>query len=103
MSRRGDEWEDFSDLVWQHVENYTVTQYGDAPDDFAEDYSPGLCVEHILRYARRFGSNQRPGERLRDLLKIAHYACLAHGKLERAGPESTTEAQRAQRKEASDE
>jgi hypothetical protein len=81
LSKRGTQWNSFSALVMDHVENYTVPQYGDAPNDQVESWSAQDCVVQIRRYAARFGSGQRgKAEELRDLLKIAHYACLAHNK-----------------------
>jgi len=82
LSKRGEQWQEFSAKVLDHIENYTVPQYGDAPDDQAEGWTFDQCMESIQRYKNRAGSNARPGEEGRDLLKIAHYACLASGKLD---------------------
>jgi hypothetical protein len=76
------EWRMFSRFVEDHIRIYTVGQYGDAPDDQAEAWTAEQCVESIKRYTNRFGTNARGAdESLRDLLKIAHYACLAYFKL----------------------
>ncbi len=81
LSIRGAQWNSFSALVMDHVENYTVQQYGDAPFDQVESWSAQDCVVQIRRYAARFGNGQRgKSEELRDLLKIAHYASLAYSK-----------------------
>lgn len=85
-SYRGLEWTVFAHKVLKHIEEYTVPQYGDSPQDQAEEFSPEDCVTQIKRYANRFGKQLRgPEEEMRDLLKIAHYACLVYAKLDRAG------------------
>lgn len=81
MSRRGEMWEEFSKLVAGHIDGYTVQQYGDYPDDQVSEWSDGECVKQIRKYASRYGNGQRgPVEEDRDLLKIAHYACIAYMK-----------------------
>ncbi len=82
MTHREQEWIAFAARVRQHVADYTVPQYGDWPDDEVAGWSPQQCIDAIKRYCVRFGTNQRgPKGQLRDLLKIAHYAALAHTKL----------------------
>ncbi len=81
-SNRGEQWDIFADKVLEHIENYTVPQYGDDPDDQVEGWTAEQCIESIQRYINRFHRNARgPEERLRDMKKIAHYACLAYDKL----------------------
>ena len=76
------EWRIFTKLVEQHIRLYTIPQYGDAPDDQLEGWTPEQCVEAIKRYCNRFSSNARGEEEtFRDLLKIAHYACVTFLKL----------------------
>lgn len=82
MSLRGDEWSEFAMEVIDHIDNYTVPQYGDKNEDTANDYTAQQCIDHIKRYANRHGKNSRPGQEKLDLLKIAHYAQLAHSKLQ---------------------
>lgn len=82
-SYRGTEWAQFAEMVRIHVEDYTVPQYGDAPNDQAEGFTPDECVKQIQRYCNRFGKGQRGmQEQLRDMKKIAHYACLIYMKLQ---------------------
>lgn len=78
-SNRGTEWEVFSFEVFSHIENYTVPQYGDKPDDqLHTDWTVDDCLTAIKKYANRSGKNSRgPEEDLRDMMKIAHYACVA--------------------------
>lgn len=81
-SDRGSQWLEFSYNVFCHIEDYTVPQYGDAPDDQVEAWTAEDCIKAIRKYAARFGTNARgPAESKRDMLKIAHYACIAHGKI----------------------
>ena len=85
MSKRGVNWVVFQLKVHSHIDNYTVPQYGDAPNDQLETWTPEQCLESIQRYVNRNikGTNARgPQEALRDMLKIAHYAGVAYEKLE---------------------
>lgn len=81
-SKRGDEWTEFSFKVLNHVEEYTVPQYGDKGDDNVTDWSAEECFKQIDKYLKRRNSNQRPGQKRLDILKMAHYLCLADAKLE---------------------
>lgn len=77
MSNRAEEWKKFSDAVLEHIETYTVPQYGDAPHDQASTFSKEFIACNIQRYINRVDTNQRgPAERKRDAYKIAHYACI---------------------------
>ena len=79
---RGHEWADFAKDVLTHVENYTVPQYGDAPDDQASEWGLDEIKAQLQRYVIRIGKGARgPEEAARDCLKIAHYACLLAGKI----------------------
>lgn len=84
LGNRTKDWLEFSDKVAGHIEDYTIPQYGDRPNDLAEQWKPEDCIANIKRYAARFGSNSRAGQEKLDLLKIAHYAQLAYLKLEQA-------------------
>lgn len=84
MTKRGANFMGFANKVQQHINDYTVPQFGDAPDDNVETWTAEDCVRQIGKYVARFGKNQRGKEdQLRDMLKIAHYAELAHEKLEK--------------------
>lgn len=78
---RTNQWNTFAAKVADHITNYTVPQYGDAPNDNVESWSAQDCLTQIKKYAARFGTNQRAGQEELDLMKIAHYAQLAHDKL----------------------
>ncbi len=77
-SKRAKEWCQFSDEVFDHIENYTVKQYGDVDNDLASDYTAEQCVQQIKKYVTRFGNNQRFGQEQLDMVKIAHYAQMAY-------------------------
>ena len=92
---RGHEWADFAKDVLTHVENYTVPQYGDAPDDQASTWDVLEIKSQLSRYVNRIGRNARgEAESRRDCLKIAHYACILalridkNQKLLEGGPEN---------------
>lgn len=78
-SNRGQEWNKFSGDVLRHIEEYTIPQWGDKPhDQLSTDWTEADCMLAIKKYANRQGKNSRgPQEDQRDLLKIAHYACVA--------------------------
>jgi hypothetical protein len=78
------EWDGFSEMVRRHIIEYTIIQYGDAPDDEVERWTEEMCVNAISKYVKRFGAMVRgKSEQQRDLMKIAHFACLAFTKGER--------------------
>jgi len=80
---RGREWEIFQEKVRDHIADYTIPQYGDAPNDPITEFTPEHIGKEIKRYCDRIGTNARGGEEAkRDMLKIAHYACVAYHKLE---------------------
>ncbi len=83
MFKRTKQWLEFSEQMKEHIDFYTVPQYGDAPDDNVEPWTSEDCIKQISKYANRAESNARAGQELSDLMKIAHYAQLAHMKKEK--------------------
>jgi len=82
LSNRNVEFYKFTRIVRAHIDNYTVPQYGDAPDDEVEGWTAEMCVAAIQKYTKRFGSARRGRlEELRDLVKIAHFAAIAFWKI----------------------
>lgn len=81
MSVRGDEWRGFSQAVHDHIETYTVAQYGDAGEDLCSAYTVEDCLKQVQKYLKRQGRNQRAGQDLTDLVKMAHYTQMAFTKL----------------------
>ena len=82
-SIRGQQFEWFANKVIEHIETYTVPQYGDYPNDQVEEWTPELCIAQIGKYSARFGKNSREGQELLDLIKIAHYAQIAYSKMKK--------------------
>lgn len=80
-SVRGADWDAFAEKVFTHIEDYTVPQYGDKPNDNVESWTAEDCIKQVKKYLNRFGKQQRTGEEKLDLIKIAHYAQLAHDKM----------------------
>jgi hypothetical protein len=83
-TNRGLQFIDFAKKVVGHIDNYTIPQYGDAPDDMIDEWSVEECRKQILRYTQRMTNNQRGhDDNLLTCLKIAHYACFLHEKLQK--------------------
>jgi len=81
-STREVEFYHFSMVVQGHIDRYTIPQYGDAPTDQVEEWTPSQCMDSVKRYASRINSNARGRlETLRDMAKIAHFAAMAFYKL----------------------
>ena len=82
MSNRYKMWEDFAKVVGDHVEVYTVPQYGDFPEDQLTTWTLDDLATTLKRYSNRMGKNARGIEEdKRDMLKIAHYASCAWHKM----------------------
>lgn len=78
-SLRAEEFVQFARAVLEHIDTYTVPQYGDKGSDLASEYTRQKCLEEIKKYAARAMTNARgPAEAMRDLLKIAHYSQMAY-------------------------
>lgn len=80
-SIRANNWKIFADKVFEHIESYTVPQYGDKGNDLITKKDSKWCIEQIEKYVKRFGTNQRANQTELDLIKIAHYAQMALEKL----------------------
>ena len=69
-----EQWREFAEAVERHVQDYTVPQYGDWPDDQMTGFSEADMLQNIRRYENRRGKSARgKGDELLDCLKIAHY------------------------------
>lgn len=82
LSLKEQDWIAFSNIVFKHIRDYVIPQYGDKLEDQAAVYSVEECVRQIQKYSARFGKNVREGQEQLDLIKIAHYAQIAFTKLE---------------------
>lgn len=81
MSTKKKNWVKFSEKVERHIETYVVPQYGDDGDDIATEYTFEECILNLKRYIARAGKNSRAGQNELDMIKIAHYAQMAHNKI----------------------
>lgn len=80
-SQRLQDWETFSAAVAEHIETYTISQYGDKGDDQCTEYTCEECVTQTKKYCDRYGKNIRYNQDALDLLKGAHYLQMAWDKL----------------------
>ena len=81
-SKRGEDWVEFSFKVVNHIDEYTVPQYGDKGEDQCTEFTRQDFETQIKKYANRMGKNSRPGQDKLDLLKICHYAQMLHDLIE---------------------
>ena len=80
-SNRGKMWDIFAEEVHNHIEHYTIPQYGDFPIDLATTLSEEHFKACILKYVNRLSTSSRGDmESNQDLIKIAHYAQLIWAK-----------------------
>ena len=81
-SLRGQDWQFFSNAVLDHIEDYTVPQYGDKGSDQCTEFTVQDFQTQIKKYANRMGRNSRPGQDKLDLIKICHYCQMLHDLIE---------------------
>ncbi len=89
MSKRGENWSGFADRVRDHIDNYTVAQYGDEGEDLATHYTAEDCIKQAKKYLERFGKNARPGQERRDMMKAVHYIQMADERMQDAAGQAT--------------
>lgn len=78
------EWWNFSEDVEEHIQEYTIPQYGDYPQDQLTTTTNECIVHDMKRYLNRFGKGQRGHrEAMRDMLKIAQYAGVLYNRLQK--------------------
>ena len=71
-----EQWDQFSAIVRDHIQNYAEVQYGTFPDKTIAKYTPVKIQAKLEPYVDRIGKGARgEGEALRDPLKIAHFSC----------------------------
>ena len=76
-SRRGFNFMMFAHSVLDHIEDYTIPQYGDEGEDQVSDWTVEDCLKSVKRYIARYGRNSRPGQQKLDFKKMAHFVQLA--------------------------
>lgn len=92
MSARGIQFLEFVEDVLDHIENYTVEQYGDYPNDQMTNATPEEILHNMTRYINRAKTNARgPVEADRDILKMAHYACILRLRIKQIETEKLAE------------
>lgn len=79
-SKRAEEWIRFSNEVLAHIENYTVPQYGDYPNDQVTEWTIPECFKAVTKRVARYGRNSREGQQNLDFKKMAHEVCIAWAK-----------------------
>jgi len=77
ISERVKQWREYADAVEDHLNDYTVPQYGDVGSDEITDYSVETCVEQVKKYSKRYGTQSRSGQQELDFLKMGHYSQCA--------------------------
>jgi len=80
---RSTQWDHFSEQVARHITDYILIQYGNpAGNEQVDTFTIEDCYRNIERYMNRRHANIRGDkERLRDVIKIAHYASFIYDKL----------------------
>lgn len=82
-SHRTKQFNGFAEKVINHIETYTVKQYGDFPSDQLTEATKEDIVYNIKRYVNRINSGARGRvEAKRDLLKLAHYTQVLYDLME---------------------
>jgi hypothetical protein len=80
LSLRGCDFIHFADKVFNHIETYTVPQYGDKGEDQMTNYTAKELVQQSQKYMSRYGRNAREGQQELDFLKAVHCLQMAHDK-----------------------
>jgi hypothetical protein len=83
MYDRAAQWEAFSDQVRKRIAEYTLEQYGNPEgNEQVDSFTAEDCWKNMERYFNRRKSMTRgPKEKLRDAIKVAHYASFIYDKL----------------------
>ena len=83
MYNRITQWIKFSTLVHKHIDKYTLEQYGNPEgNEQVDGFTVEDCWKNVMRYYNRRNSNTRGDvEKLRDVIKVAHYMNFIYDKL----------------------
>ena len=76
-SQRGKDWINYCREVLMHIENYTIPQYGDAPNDEISKWTIEECLKDISKRLSRYGRQAREGQQELDFKKMAHVIQIA--------------------------
>ncbi len=78
-----EDWYNFYQAVADHIEKYTIPQYGNYPYDPVTEMSEEVIKANIERYRNRVGKNQRGlQDSILDCYKIVHYMQILKAKKE---------------------
>ena len=82
-TKRGAQFLAFAKEVKDHVDNYSVDQYGDMPDDMVETWTSTHVIQQMEKYLTRMKRDNGRGDddNILSCKKIAHYACILESKL----------------------
>ena len=85
MYDRLKQWNSFDYQVYNHIKEYTLEQYGsDEGTEQVDSFTIEDCWKNMQRYYNRRKSNTRGNkEKLRDVIKVAHYAQFIYDKLKK--------------------
>ena len=73
------QWQQFTTVVGDHINEYVIPQYGDFPDQTIAKFTPEKIQGKLEAYVDRIGKSSRgPEDAARDCLKIAHFACYLY-------------------------
>lgn len=82
LSKRATNWSRFSNKVIDHIENYTVPQYGDEGEDPMTNYTVEELLKQAEKYIKRHGRNAREGQDGLDKVKAVHCIQMAFDLIE---------------------
>lgn len=85
LTTREEEWAYFSAVTASHIFNYANTQYGNKGEDQCTGWTKDDMLRQNEKYVNRNkGKENARGrvEALRDMVKQAHYACIAFWKMD---------------------
>ena len=84
-----EQWLQFSALVEEQISKYVMPQYGDFPDKMVRKFTSEKIQGKLEHYVYRIGKSSRGQEdEIRDILKIAHFACYLFAILTKGSAES---------------
>lgn len=93
LSKRGQDWVNFSAEVLKHIEGYAVPQYKDKGEDqCSTEFTNADFITQMRKYLNRVGRNARPGQDRLDMLKICHYAQMLADRLSDTDSKTSSEA-----------
>ena len=83
-SERAKQFQSFAHSVVAHIEQYTVPQYRDAPNDQISEWTIEECLKAVSKRLARYGRQSREGQQELDFKKMAHEIQIAATKFQEA-------------------